>query len=318
MKYCLQCGAELSIDYENKKLICEYCRKEYDYSNDKNEKEYVCLSCDVDFISDKPNLECCPYCNSKNLTVIKLKKNLSVDKLISFTKTQKDFIKKYKKILRKKVFIPNKFYKNKIIKTCNNLYLPYYLCNMHSKAKIYIDTKKINKWISDNYKYNKIDDYALLRYCEADLEDVLVIISNKMDKIRLGNIMPYNFNELIDYNNIDNYIYEDCKKSFEKDKLRTEIENIVIKNIFSRIKDYDSVELKNIQTTVSNFKYKKVLLPLWVLNIEYKNKMYYFIMNGQTGKVYYELPTSKLKIFSIFIVTFIIVFLILVLVRSVL
>ena len=318
MKYCLQCGAELSIDYENKKLVCEYCRKEYDYSNDKNEKEYVCLSCDVDFISDKPNLECCPYCSSKNLTVIKLKKNLIIDKLIPFSKTQKDFISKYKKILRKKVFIPNIFYNNKIIKTCNNLYLPYYLCNMHSKAKIYIDTKKVNKWIADNYKYNKIDDYALVRFCEADLEDVLVMISNKMDKIRLANIMPYNFAELIDYKDIDNYIYEDCKKSINKENLRTEIENIVIKNIFSRIKDYDVVELKNIQTTVSNFKYKKVLLPLWVLNIEYKNKMYYFIMNGQTGKVYYELPTSKLKIFSIFIITFIIVFLILVLVRSVL
>ena len=318
MKYCLQCGAELSIDYENKKLVCEYCRKEYDYSNDKNEKEYVCLSCDVDFISDKPNLECCPYCSSKNLTVIKLKKNLIIDKLIPFSKTQKDFISKYKKILRKKVFIPNIFYNNKIIKTCNNLYLPYYLCNMHSKAKIYIDTKKVNKWIADNYKYNKIDDYALVRFCEADLEDVSVRISNKMNKVRLNNIMPYDFNKLIDYKDIDNYIYEDCKKSINKENLRTEIENIVIKNIFSRIKDYDVVELKNIQTTVSNFKYKKVLLPLWVLNIEYKNKMYYFIMNGQTGKVYYELPTSKLKMFAIFIVTFIIVFLILVLVRSVL
>ena len=94
MNYCLECGSELIIDYEHKKLMCEYCKKEYDYSNDTAEKEYICLSCDVDFISDKPNLECCPYCNSKNLTVIKLKKNLSVDKLISFTKTQKDFIKK--------------------------------------------------------------------------------------------------------------------------------------------------------------------------------------------------------------------------------
>ena len=39
-KYCLQCGAELSIDYEHKKLVCEYCKKEYDYKDDTTEKEY--------------------------------------------------------------------------------------------------------------------------------------------------------------------------------------------------------------------------------------------------------------------------------------
>ena len=77
MKYCLECGSELTIDYENQKLICEHCKKEYDYSNDTNEKEYVCLSCDVDFISDKPRLDNCPYCNSENITVIKLKRNIN-------------------------------------------------------------------------------------------------------------------------------------------------------------------------------------------------------------------------------------------------
>lgn len=317
MKYCLQCGAELIIDYENKKLVCEYCKKEYDYFNDTNEKEYVCLSCDVDFISDKPSLEVCPYCNSKNLTLIKLKQNMKIDSLIYFNKTKRDFIKNYKKILRKKIFVPNIFYKNKIIKTCNNIYLPYYLCNMHAKAKLSIDTNKISEWLSNNYKYKKIDDYVLLRYCESDINQVPILLSNKIDSKKLEKIMPYDFNNIESYNkNLKDYIYEDIKNKLNKEKLRTIIEEIFIINIFNKIKDYDNVELKKIQTALDTFEYKKVLLPIWILNIEYKNKKYYFIMNGQTGKIDYDLPISKLKILGTYISIFIIVTLILILIRG--
>lgn len=39
------------------------------------------------------------------------------------------------------------------------------------------------------------------------------------------------------------------------------------------------------------------LLPVYLLNLKYKEKNYRFAVNGQTGKVVGELPISKFKSF---------------------
>ena len=38
------------------------------------------------------------------------------------------------------------------------------------------------------------------------------------------------------------------------------------------------------------------MLPLWFLSYKYKDKYYYYAMNGQTGKFGGTLPVNKLKL----------------------
>ena len=38
-----------------------------------------------------------------------------------------------------------------------------------------------------------------------------------------------------------------------------------------------------------------MMLPVYLLNVDYKGKKYRFAINGQTGKIVGELPVSKLK-----------------------
>ena len=318
MKCCLYCGTELTINYKNKKLICKTCKKEFDYVSE--EREYLCLSCDVDFISDKPNLEVCPYCNNKNIASVKLKKNMKIDSYIPFNVSKKQFIRKYKNKLRSKVFVPNKFYKTSVIKKANNIFLPYYLCDMYTKGRILFNADKELVWLANNYKYRKIDDYQLYRFCESNVKQSAILGSDKMDNIEINNIMPYDYDKLLKYekNSLNDFIYEDCSNRLNKDKVRNKVEELIIKNTFAQIKNYTKVELVKVETAVNNFKFQKVLLPIWILNIEYKNKFYYFIMNGQTGKIYYDFPISKVKMIAMYIIVFIIIFFILVLLRGLL
>ena len=44
-----------------------------------------------------------------------------------------------------------------------------------------------------------------------------------------------------------------------------------------------------------NGKIRYSLLPVWMLNIKYLDKMYQFAINGQTGKVVGEYPVDKSK-----------------------
>ena len=50
----------------------------------------------------------------------------------------------------------------------------------------------------------------------------------------------------------------------------------------------------NIDENVSKSDY--VLLPVYMLNIKYKDKMHMFAMNGQTGKMVGNVPISWLKL----------------------
>ena len=52
-----------------------------------------------------------------------------------------------------------------------------------------------------------------------------------------------------------------------------------------------SVQKKNIQIRQGKVHY--ALLPVWMLNTHWNNRDFLFAMNGQTGKLVGDLPTSK-------------------------
>ena len=56
------------------------------------------------------------------------------------------------------------------------------------------------------------------------------------------------------------------------------------------------------------------MLPVWMVNIKYKDKMYTFAMNGQTGKIIGNLPIGVLETLMWSVIVFIGLFLLAVIV----
>ena len=59
---------------------------------------------------------------------------------------------------------------------------------------------------------------------------------------------------------------------------------------------YDVVSYLNVDTTHSSVTYKYVLLPVYILNYNYRGKNYSIYVNGNTGKVTGKTPVSALKV----------------------
>jgi hypothetical protein len=51
-----------------------------------------------------------------------------------------------------------------------------------------------------------------------------------------------------------------------------------------------------VRTSLAEQTFKHLLCPLWVGSFRYKGKVFPFVINGQTGKVYGEKPWSWVKI----------------------
>ena len=50
------------------------------------------------------------------------------------------------------------------------------------------------------------------------------------------------------------------------------------------------------KTTYSNITYKYLMLPVYISSFTYKDKVYQFMVNGQSGKVGGKSPVSALKV----------------------
>ena len=68
------------------------------------------------------------------------------------------------------------------------------------------------------------------------------------------------------------------------------------KEILSRVHSYSTKIISNRSHNVEkNNSSEYVLLPVWMLNTKYRDEMYNFSMNGQTGKFIGNLPVDKAK-----------------------
>ncbi|MCX8079632.1 MAG: hypothetical protein N3F09_00170 [Bacteroidia bacterium] len=76
-----------------------------------------------------------------------------------------------------------------------------------------------------------------------------------------------------------------------KEEIQPQIHRAICKDIGG---DTQQVLSKN--TRYNNITFKHILLPVWVSSYKYGNKIYRFVINARTGRVYGERPWSTVKI----------------------
>jgi predicted RNA-binding Zn-ribbon protein involved in translation (DUF1610 family) len=62
-----------------------------------------------------------------------------------------------------------------------------------------------------------------------------------------------------------------------------------------------------VNTAYSDMTYKHVLFPVWLASYRYKDKVYHFLVNGQTGEVQGQAPISWIRVALVVIVAVIII-----------
>ena len=56
----------------------------------------------------------------------------------------------------------------------------------------------------------------------------------------------------------------------------------------------------NVKTDYKTIDYKLMMLPMWISSYRFKDKVYNFLVNGQTGRVAGKAPTSWAKVLGLF------------------
>lgn len=261
---------------------------------DTNNKliNYRCNSCGKSFsTTDKNLISNCIFCNDSNLDVV----DSNIDdtrKIMPFTKTSEDVIKSYKrKIINPLIPV---IFKNSI-DSIKKLYLPVNLTNINVSGDIEFlcgEKKDTNR-------------YSVIQNTNINYNNVVFLESDLIDYNEFIEICDYDFfkieNMNIDYFNDSFYVNNNLNN--EEERIR--------KNVIKNCKSSINHTLKKVEKDNTSITYngsEKILVPIYMLDIKYKDKDYKYIYNGNTGSDYINIPISKTKVIIFSIILFIIIF----------
>ena len=330
---CKSCGATLKYEPGTTKLICEYCGaeniieeektgiNEYDFNEALNKESENKVTQDVRTVrckgcgaiinlDDKTVSKKCPYCSTPLILEDSEVRNLiKPEAILPFKITQKQAIEKFRNWIKKLWFAPNdlkKYYSTEKITGC---YMPYWTFDSNTltyytgkRGEYYYTTETFtnSEGKTETRRVRNIRWYPVEGQLKYYFDDVPVCATKSLPLLYIEKLEPWNFKDLKPFNTAYLQGFEsetytvDVKEGFTRAKLRMDatIKDMVRQNIGG-----DEQRISSLATQYNEIKHKLIFLPIWISAYRYNNKVYRFLVNGDTGEIQGERPYSFWKIF---------------------
>lgn len=323
---CPSCLSTLKFNPKTQKWNCEYCNSEFGLNdlkeNDikyqnigKNQKIdiYSCSNCGAEIITDSNTVATfCVYCKSTAIIKNRLVDEHKPNKIIPFATTREEAINAFKKMCSKRILVPKAFKNQKNIEEIEGVYIPFWLFDINCSGSLLYKAQKEDARDERNYRVITTKYYNVEREGTIYFNNIPVDGSINFDDAAMNSIEPFDYSGLTDfhYGYLSGFYAEKygltdsdvCHIAMDRAK------SSFIEYLEDDISGYTrkSLSEENIDNSITKIQY--VLLPVWLLNIKYKNKFRTFAMNGQTGKMAGNLPIDKLKLFILAVIIFILLF----------
>ncbi len=328
---CPCCGAELTFGSESQKMECEYCGTELDVdavsalaednesSSEMNWQQYsettvniegdvctyTCNSCGAEITGDRSlGATTCPYCDSPFVVNECFDGMLRPDFIIPFKISKEKAVEQFKQFCGKRPLLPGDFMSSHRIESLQGMYVPYWLFDCGSQARIKYRAERSTSWDEGDETVTRTDHYVLIREGTMEFEHVPVDGTSKLEGDITEAVEPFATNNASGYNPayLSGYLADKYDVSAEDSRPRANerIRNSIKAAFRNTTNEYTSVfeETENIRLEDGKIQYS--LMPMWIMTARYNDKLYTFAMNGQTGRFVGELPMSWKRFWAMF------------------
>ncbi|NLV63436.1 MAG: hypothetical protein GXY12_08620 [Clostridiaceae bacterium] len=338
---CPGCGADMVFDIEKQCLSCPYCGNSVDLSIDGDSviKEYPiekatetasrdwggktviihCNSCGAEAVANANQLTAeCAFCGSIHIRPQSNEDLIKPESLIPFKIDKQTSLKKFKEWLKKRYFSPNDLKLLAKEEKVQGVYIPFWTFDADTnsfytaeKGIYYYDFENVyvkdasGKGRYEKRRVRKTRWYPASGTYRHIFDDVLICASNQEGGNLIKRLEPFYTQELIPYKN--EYLSGLCaeKYSIGLEQGFTEAKSVIRSELYKMIRNQinaDEVRNLRIRTSYSDVTFKHILLPIWIAAYRYKDKIYKFVVNGQTGLVRGKAPISIVKIIALTVV----------------
>ncbi len=322
---CPNCGGGLTFDAVKQDFKCEYCDsvfKEEDFFNKDENLEtdkadikqadeefenavlYVCPSCGAEVVTDETTAATtCYYCSNPVVLSGKLSGELKPDMIIPFKIDKKGAVYKFKEMCGKKKFLPKNFVSDSRLEEIKGVYFPYWYVDCIANGSLNAKSRHVRTWVVGQMQHTETTVKGHFRQGEMQIKNMPEAALKSKDKDILRYVCPFSSKDLVPFSMsyLSGYFAE--KRDLEINDIENDVDNKIKK--FSADKLKESISEVNVSVTdslinVGEKSWRYNLLPVWVLNYKHKDKTYIYALNGQTGKVYGELPVCSKKLGTLF------------------
>lgn len=309
---CPNCGSDMEFDSTSGKLSCSSCgRKDniQDFSDEfitttfseDEAKQYHCENCGADIITDADTTATsCSFCGAAVVLGDRLSGNLAPAKVIPFTINKEEAMEAFRKWCKNGRLTPAGFMTADRVKGITGIYVPFWLYDLKSKAKVDAIGTKVRTYTRGDYIYTEKKYYDVYRDIDLSYVKVPVDASEKLNDELMDRLEPYNYGNLEEFKTpyLAGYIAEKYNYTDQElfTRVKTKVQPYIENYISSTIGGYSSVKYKHKQIHTNKKKADYVLLPVWMVYYDYGDKEHIFAMNGQTGKVVGKPPLSMGKV----------------------
>lgn len=330
---CEQCGATLAYTPGTKALHCEYCGhdtpievedvaiEELDYHAMLMDLEgktatlevhtAKCTSCGAESTYD-PNIVAdeCAFCGTSIVTSSQSKKIIQPKSLLPFTIKRSVAIKSFREWIQGLWFAPSELKrKSNTNERLQGMYIPHWTYDSNTVTH-YTGRRGEHYYVTESYtdsegnrktrQVQKTRWYPASGVVQDRFNDVLVRASNSLPNKQADNLEPWKLHQLVPYKNeyLSGFKAETYQIGLEpgfniaKTIMAPTIDNTICRDIGG-----DVQRISSKSTAYNDITFKHILLPVWISSYTYKEKVYRFLVNAQTGEVQGERPWSFWKIF---------------------
>jgi len=321
---CPNCNADLKFDPAAQKLSCEYCLSSFTideirkiYSENivpptqqeaqirdefaEHTNLYHCASCGADIMCDDQQTALfCYYCHNPVILAGKMTGSYKPHKVIGFRLTREQAVDKFKHWCGSRMFIPKDFRSEQQIEKITGLYVPFWVADCNIKADFNALGKKVRTWSTGSYVYTETKEFRVLRNADIITVGIPADGESKIDDLLMESIEPFDYSEMKDFSM--SYLSGFFADKYDVDKaevfprIRSRASQASKNVIRDSVGKYSSLAVTTEDYKIMNTDWKYAMLPVWFMTYKYKDVIYEFAVNGQTGKLAGTPPLNKLKL----------------------
>jgi ribosomal protein L37E len=336
---CPGCGANMKFNPDTQTLTCEYCSRSIEIASEDTEIEehdfftaddsadgnwgqetrvIKCERCGAKTVLDVYSAAAsCAFCGSPHVVKIDESAGIPPESLIPFSVSADKALKLFGKWIKGRFFAPGDVKRDCRSHKLTGVYVPFWTYDADTwsaytgEAGTYYYVTRTH-WVTRNGKRTMVTTRERrIRWRPAAgvyteyFDDIPVNASVNIEAQLMAKLQPFCMDRLVRYKPeyLSGFIAErygiGLREGWEsaREVIKKRIYNGVVRQI-----NADTVRNIRINTRYRSIKYKHLLLPVWISSFTYKNKVYRYMVNGQTGEVQGRAPVSPWKVASVVLV----------------
>lgn len=262
---------------------------------------FLCPSCGAEIVTDATTAATyCYYCHNPVVLSGRLSGEFSPESVLPFAIEKEEAIEKFLSWTKKKWFVPKNFFDKQQIEKLTGVYFPYWVVDAKITGELQAMGTSIRIWRIGDIEYTETKQYDVTRAGKLSFKELIKnALSKNVQQKMVEGVQPFLLDKAIPFKSQYLAGFQAEKRDIEYTELTDAVQDELKDYAQSLLQDtasgYTTLSKVRSSVTIQDENNHYMLLPVWLVTYrsnEQSKKVYYYAMNGQTGKVSGILPVS--------------------------